>query len=306
MSDLPSISIVTPTLNQASYIKNTVDSVLNQDYPDFEYLVLDGGSVDSTREILDSYGEHLSWRIEPGMGQSRAINLGWQETGGEIIAWINSDDTYYPGTLQRVGDFFRRHPEVDMLYGDCDFVDADGQFLRSYPTRDFDYPALLRRTENFIPQPATFLRRRVLDRVGFLDETLVYVMDFDYWLRTGLSQCVVHLPEKLAALRLQPDAKSIAHLDLFAGELVRVYQKIFSQHRLPQEILDLKRDAMANIYFRAADCAFWGNDLPSARRYAQKSRVYRKWPLRRLWIWIALGRFGSRLVHKLFKNPYYP
>jgi glycosyltransferase involved in cell wall biosynthesis len=305
MSDLPSISIVTPTLNQARYIKTTVDSVLTQDYPDFDYLVLDGGSMDGTREILDSYGKRLAWRIEPGISQSKAINQGWRETGGEIITWINSDDTYYPGTIQRVGDFFHQHPEVDLLYGDCDFVDADGQFLRSYPTRDFDYVTLLRKTENYIPQPATFLRRRVLDRIGFLDETLAYVMDFDYWLRVGFSHRVVHLPGKLAALRLQPEAKSVAHLDKFAGELVRVYQKFFSQAGLPQEILDLKRDAMANIYLRAADCAFWGNDLPSARCYAQKSRSYRKWPLRRLWIWIILGRFGSRIAHKLSKNPYY-
>jgi glycosyltransferase involved in cell wall biosynthesis len=306
MSDLPSISIVTPTLNQASYIKTTVDSVLTQDYPNLEYLVLDGGSMDGTREILDSYGERLSWRIEPGTGQSRAINQGWGETGGEIITWVNSDDTYYPGTLQQVGSFFLQHPEVDMLYGDCDYVDSNGRFLRTYPTRDFNYLELLRRTENYIPQPATFFRRRVLNRVGFLDETLAYVMDFDYWLRVGFSHCIVHLPGKLAALRLQPDAKSIAHLDMFASELVRVYQKFFSQAGLPQEILDLEIDAMANIYFRAADCAFWGNDLPSARHYAKKSRFYRKWPLRRLWVWISLGEIGSGIAHKFFRNPYYP
>jgi len=269
-----------------------------------EYLVIDGGSTDGTQDILDSYGRNVSWRLESDMGQSEAINLGWRETKGEIIAWINSDDFYSPGTLLNIGKYFKEHPEVDMIYGDCDYVDSEGEFLRSYPTREYDYLEMLLSTENTIPQPAVFLRRRVLESVGFLDETLDYVMDFDLWLRVGLLHQVIYLPEKLAFLRLHPDAKSVANLKSFANELVAVYAKFFANDALPAAIIEYKQKAMSNIYFRAADCAFWGKDLSAAKKYAKVSRAFQTWPPRKLWFWIALGKFGNTLAERFFSNPY--
>jgi len=304
MSNLPSISVVTPTLNQAGFIRDTVDSVLGQDYSNLEYLVIDGGSSDGTKEILDSCGDRLRWLVSVGKGQSSAINKGWRETSGEIIAWINSDDTYSPGALIKVGEYMKRNPDIDMVYGDCDYINADGEYLRPYPTQVFNYLKLLRNTENFIPQPAAFIRRSVLESTGFLNEDLEYVMDFEFWLRIGLHHKIVYLPQKLASLRLHPKAKSIAGLSGIAGELVDVYKEYFENPELPSEVLALKLEAMGNINFRAADCSYWGNDYPSARRYVQISRAYLPQTFRSLWLWTAMGRLGKPIVKLFYKNPY--
>lgn len=305
MSDLPSISVITPTLNQAQFIRQTIDSVIEQHYPRLEYIVIDGGSTDGTREILQSYDRYLTWISESDQGQSSAINKGWNLSKGEILCWLNSDDYYLPDALNTVGEYFNEHPEIDLVYGDCDFVDSEGTVLRPYPTHSFDYKEFVRLTENYIPQPAAFIRRNLLEDVGYLDETLSYVMDFDYWLRIGLHHRVKYLPKKLSALRLHHSAKSVALLSEFSKELVQVYQKLFSWNDLPKEIVAVKTEALANIYFRASDCSFWGNAPAEARKYALNSIRYQIWPLRGLWLWVALGRLGIFLANKIYKNPYF-
>lgn len=306
MSTLPSISIVTPTLNQRRFIGETIDSVLQQGYSNLEYLVVDGGSTDGTQELLSTFKGDLRWLSQAGSGQTAAINQGWQLTSGEVIAWINSDDVYAPEALRRVGEYFQRHPEVDIVYGDCDMIDANGRFLKMYPTQPFDFVELVRSTINIVPQPATFLRRSVVEKTGVLDESLSYVMDFDYWLRAGLQRDIRYMPEKLAALRVHATAKSIAQLGKFAVELVQVYQSFFERDDLPPKILQIRRDALANIHHRAADIAFWAGDIPAARNYIRESFRMRPWPPRALWVWVLCGAAGLSLAKRLFGNPYYP
>jgi glycosyltransferase involved in cell wall biosynthesis len=243
---------------------------------------------------------------EPGTGQSAAINHGWRHTSGEVIAWINSDDVYTPGALLRVGEYFQLHPEVDIIYGECDMIDDAGRFLKVYDTRSFDFVELVRSTINFIPQPATFLRRRVIEKSGLLDESLSYVMDFDYWLRAGLYHQVEYLPAKLAALRLHASAKSIAQLGRFAVELVQVYEGLFARNNLPPAVLEIKREAMANIHHRAADCAFWAGNFSAARHYVRQSFQLKPWPPRTLWFWVLFGPFALFLANRLIGNPYLP
>jgi glycosyltransferase involved in cell wall biosynthesis len=306
MSSSPSISIVTPTFNQNRYVESTINSVLCQGYTNLEYLVLDGGSTDGTLEKLENLGSGFSWRVDTGINQSVAINQGWQEMTGEILGWINSDDVYTSNAFDQVGGFFNENPDVDLLYGDCDYIDSKGIYLRPYPTQDFDFKEYLRKTINFIPQPAAFFRRRVLDQVGPLNESLDYVMDFEYWLRIGRSFKVAYLPQKLASLRLHPEAKSIKNLDRFGQELVDVYEQYFGDKHLPTAFRSLETEAMANIYTRAADCAFWGNNSSLARRFASKAWKYQIWSVRKIWFLIFLGKFGRGLAEKLLKNPYLP
>ena len=131
---LPVITIVTPSLNQGEFIRQTINSVLSQDYPGVDYQVWDGGSTDATLSILKAYGDKLRWYSEPDRGQAEAINKGWKKATGEILAWLNSDDLLYPRALNQVSATFNEHPEVDILYGDCDCVDQDGKVLMRYPT----------------------------------------------------------------------------------------------------------------------------------------------------------------------------
>lgn len=300
----PTISIVTPSLNQATFLPATIESVISQDYPGVDYQVMDGGSTDATPQILASYSQRFHWKSEPDDGQSAAINQGWRQAQGEIIAWLNSDDIYYPGSLYKVGTFFKDHPEVDILYGDCDYIDTLGQRLQPYPTQPYHYIKLLSDTVNFIPQPAVFIRRKVLEQVGYLDEALHYVMDFDYWLRAGLSQRFAYLPTCLAGLRIHAEAKSIAWLGKFANELVTIYNHIFSRPDLPREVQNNKLIALANIYYRAADCTFWANQIPEARAYALKSMRFAPFRIRRLWFYLLLGKPGRRWAERKHGNPY--
>jgi len=299
------VAVVTPTLNQAGFIRETIDSVLGQGYPGLEYRVMDGGSTDGTLEILQSYGSALCYHSGPDAGQSDAINRGWRDTTGEIVAWLNSDDLYLPGALQRVADFFEGHPEVDLAYGDCKLIDAAGRETGRYPAQPFDYATLLRSAVNYIPQPAAFFRRRLLDEVGELDPGLHYTMDFDYWLRAGLRHQAAYLPIPLASLRLHGGAKSAADFGKFSAELVRTYTKLFAMPDLPPGAHCLESEAMSSVYYLAADGAFWAGQLGQARAWARQS-LQSKPRVRSLWLWLALGRPGRWMAGKLYPNPYLP
>jgi glycosyltransferase involved in cell wall biosynthesis len=303
---LPSITIVTPSLNQGRFIQQTILSVLNQDYPSLDYIVMDGGSIDDTVDILRGYSDRLQWVSQPDGGQSWAINHCWQESNSDIISWLNSDDILLPGALHEVGRFFQENPDVDIVYGDCDYIDSTGMVIKPYPTREYDYAALLTGESDYMPQPSTFIRRNVFRQVGPLDESLVFTMDLDYWLRAGIYHQVVYLPIKFACLRLHSEAKSVSGLKKFASEMVYLHQKLFNLPSLPPRIKQMERTAMYHAYYRAADSAFWSNVHPEARKYAWKAFQTYPWRMRGLWFYIALGRRGRQLAEKKYKNPYLP
>jgi glycosyltransferase involved in cell wall biosynthesis len=204
----PSISVVTPSLNQAKFITETIDSVLGQNYPRLEYFVIDGGSTDGTQEILRRYGDRLRWVSEPDRGQADAVNKGVALARGEIIGWLNSDDTYTPQALEKVARVFATSDELTVVYGDADHIREDGALYGPYPTAAFDYKALSERC--FICQPAAFVRRKNLADVGGLDPDLQFCMDYDLWIRMGRRYRFVYLPEVLARSRLHKDAKTLA------------------------------------------------------------------------------------------------
>ena len=198
---LPLVSIVTPSFNQGRFLRRTIDSVLAQDYPRIEYLVFDGGSRDDSVEILRSYGNRFFWRSGPDGGQSDAINQGFGLAKGDIFAWLNSDDVLLPGAVSSVVNRFRQHPDCDLLYGNAHFIDECDRVLGDYPTAPYDFDRLLESC--CICQPAAFWRRSVLDRIGPLDDSLHYAMDYDYWMRldrTGGK--LLQVPEVLACSRV--------------------------------------------------------------------------------------------------------
>jgi glycosyltransferase involved in cell wall biosynthesis len=202
-----SFSIVTPSLNHGAFIQRTMCSVLNQGYGLFEYVVCDGGSTDETLGIVARFGDQIRLLPGPDSGQSNAVNRGMQATSGEVIGWLNSDDVYRPGALARVAEELATHPDVDVVYGDADLIDADDRPLGRYRTEPWR-PERLPHSP-ILCQPAVFFRRRVVERFGPLDEKLRYCMDYEYWLRLaeGGAQ-FAYVPVVLASSRIHPETKT--------------------------------------------------------------------------------------------------
>jgi len=204
----PNVAVITPSYNQARFLRQTIESVIHQDYPHIEYLIFDGGSTDGSVEIIRQYADRIAyWVSEQDDGQADAINRGWQRSRGDILAWINSDDTYEPGAISAVVEVFRRHPEVDMVTGDCQVIDETGRVLHSLPSGAFDIHALL--AGNSLPQQGVFCRRRAVEAVGWLDADLHYVFDWALWLKLWLNGArFYHLPCILANFRVWGQAKT--------------------------------------------------------------------------------------------------
>jgi glycosyltransferase involved in cell wall biosynthesis len=209
MNANPGITIVVPSFQQGAFIESAIQSLLAQRYSPLEILVMDGGSTDGTREILQRYEKKIYWRSRPDEGQTDAIHEGFFKSHGEILGWLNSDDLLLPGTLQRVSALFREDPGLDVVYGHCVFIDREGQFLRYFSEiRPFDEQVLTNEI-NFIAQPACFYRRRALESVGSVDTRLHYVMDWDLWCRMArCGLCFRFVPEVLAAARMYPETKT--------------------------------------------------------------------------------------------------
>jgi glycosyltransferase involved in cell wall biosynthesis len=205
---LPSVSIVTPSFGQAAYIEATIRSVLEQDYPRLEYMVVDGGSTDGTIEVLRRYEPRLRWISEPDRGQADAIMKGFSRAGGEILAWLNSDDTYAPGAIAAAAGYFAEHPQVGVVYGNADFIDAaGGRIGRCQHVEPFSRHRLLHYSD-FIVQPAVFFRRSVFESVGGLDRSLCWAMDYDLWLKLSERTQFAFIGQVLANYRWLDTSKT--------------------------------------------------------------------------------------------------
>ncbi len=239
----PRLTIVTPSYNQGQFLEDTIRSVLEQGYPSLEYFVVDGGSTDDSVPIIRGYANQLSWwTSEPDRGQSDAINKGLRRATGAIVAWINSDDTYEPGALAKAAAALRDRPDVGMIYGDVNYIDASGRVIRR--KRELAFDRVMGSMIGFgllVPQPTAFWRRELLDRVGYLREDLHYNMDGEYWSRMARVTRIEHLPVVLANTRWHPDAKT--YRDITEGaprvtgvlrqEIQRSYQDLAISRLIP-------------------------------------------------------------------------
>ncbi|MDF2858575.1 MAG: kfoC 2 [Neobacillus sp.] len=218
------LSVITPSYNQGQYIERTILSVINQNVPDLEYLVIDGGSKDQTIDLLKQYSGNLNWVSEADHGQADAVNKGIRRSQGEIIGWLNSDDIYYPGILNKVIDFFDSHPDVMIVYGNANHIDESDVVIEPYPTSNWNFEELF--DVCFICQPAVFFRRSLVDKVGLLNAKLQYCMDYEYWLRIGEKYPFSFIPEVLAGSRLYPQTKTLGAREKVHREIIRmIYEK---------------------------------------------------------------------------------
>jgi glycosyltransferase involved in cell wall biosynthesis len=219
-SSQPLVSIVTPSFNSGPFLRECIESVLSQDYPNIEYLVMDGGSTDETPAILERYRDRIT-RIHsaPDFGQGQAINRGLSGAKGAIVAFLNADDAYLPGAVGQAVRAFAAHPGAVVIYGNAYHVTADGATIAPYPTQDFDRAALARSC--YVCQPAAFVRREAFERAGAMNPTLHYVLDYDLWLRLAAFGPFVRIEPFLAKSRVHAGSKSVSNRKAF-------YREVFS------------------------------------------------------------------------------
>jgi len=264
MSDLPIVTIVTPSYNQARYLEETILSVLNQDYPRLEYLIIDGGSTDGSVEIIRKHENRLAyWVSEPDDGQSHAVNKGFERATGTVLAWLNSDDTYEPGAVRSAVEAFIAFPHIDAVYGDCTNIDPTGAVMAVYRARPLDLSNFL--TDCFIHQPTVFMRRRVRDLVGPLDPSFQMCMDYEYWLRTAAACRWLYIPRVLAHFRVHTAAKSQARAQEFLDERLRCLDRLFADPRLAASVAGVRKRAYALAYVTSGINLYEAGALREAR-----------------------------------------
>ena len=237
--------------------------MLLQGYPNLEYIIIDGGSTDESSDVIQQYEPWLAyWVSEPDRGQSHAINKGLRRATGEIIAYLNSDDMYLPQTIRKVVEFFFQHEDADIAYGDCRIVDEKTYLIYVARSREFDLFAEL--CKNFIKQPTVFMRRKLLDLVGYLDEGLHYAMDVDYWWRAAIRTTFIYLPLELAVFRLTKDTKTGRGSLPFMIERDKVLERFFRLYA-NDEIKHWENRVRAWHYYRAGAVLYAENQLTVAR-----------------------------------------
>ena len=221
----PLVTIVTPSYNQAAYLEETILSVINQAYQNIEYIVIDGGSSDASVDILKKYDSKIfRWVSESDNGQTDAINKGFAFAQGEIICWLNSDDTFQPNAISEAVDYLIKNPDVGLVYGDTNYIDGNSSVVGKFPAAQTSLKKL-KRGYVHVPQQASFFRKSLWDQIGPLDPKFFFAMDYDLWVRLASVSEIVYLPRTWANFRLHADAKTISADDRCWPEMLKVHYR---------------------------------------------------------------------------------
>jgi glycosyltransferase involved in cell wall biosynthesis len=231
-SEMPLVSVITPSYNQAAFLEQAMQSVLLQDGVEIEYCVVDGGSTDGSEEIIRRHSDRLAWWVsERDQGQADAINKGFRRARGEIVAWLNSDDLYLPSAVQKAASILQANPSLGMVYGDAITIDTMGRPLNKLSFGAWGLNDLM--AFRMICQPAVFMRRAVLEQAGYLDLNYHYMLDHHLWIRMARLAPIQHVPHILAAARQHAEAKNVKQAADFSLETQRILEWMFERSAQP-------------------------------------------------------------------------
>ncbi len=241
----PLISIITPSYNQAQFLERSILSVLNQDYPAIEYLVVDGGSTDGSADTIRQYAPRLSWWVsEKDQGQADAVNKGLQRAQGKYVGWLNSDDLYVPGAVAAAVRLLETYPQAGFVFGDVQSIDADDHVFNRMRYGDWGLTDLMR--FKIIGQPGVFMRTDLLKKVGGLDVSYHYLLDHHLWLRMGLEAGMQYSGQVWAAARVHGAAKNVAQAASFGKEAYRLVEWMEQEPRFEALFPAMRKAVVAN------------------------------------------------------------
>jgi len=304
------ISIITPSYNQVAYLEYTLQSVLAQNYPHIEYLVIDGGSIDGSLDIIRRYADRLAWWVsEPDAGQADAINKGFSRARGEYIAWLNSDDLYLPGAVMQAVAVLQANPELGMVFGDAFTINGDGMPLNALVFGEWGLPDLM--AFRIICQPAVFMRRSILERAGYLDSSYHYMLDHQLWLRLARLAPIRHVSQTWAAARHHAAAKNVAHAEAFGEEALHILEWMEVQPDLASLVAANRHKIIAGAYrLNGRYLLDGGLPAPALKSYLRaliNDPVYTLKHGRRMAYaaasLVGLGGLADRLVSRQAKHP---
>lgn len=254
--NLPLVSIVVPAYNHGEYVRDAIQSVLDQDYPNIELIVIDDGSTDNTREILEEFGDKFRWETQPNAGQARTLNRGWSEARGELLGYLSADDVLLPGAVSTSVRHLLADPEIVLTYCNYNLLDSQSRIIRRVEAPRFDYREMI---VKFVcpPGPGVLFRRSAFEATGFWDDSLRLILDYEYWIRLALQGRFLKIPEVLAGFRVHEGSQTFARADeRKSEEYVRVLSDYFRSNGVPPEIRSAKDEALSNAYIFAASSHF--------------------------------------------------
>ncbi|HRQ31768.1 MAG TPA: glycosyltransferase family 2 protein [Anaerolineales bacterium] len=299
---MPLVSIITPSFNQARYLEQTIQSVLRQDHPRIEHIVVDGASTDGSVEIIKKYADKLAWWVsEKDSGQADAINKGLARAAGEIVAWLNSDDYYLPGAVSAAVKLFEENPDVVLVYGNMLAVDERGNPFNTLTYKQLTMQDLL--CFQIIGQPAVFFRRSALEKTDMLDSTFHFLLDHHLWIRIAQHGRILHVDQTWAAARYHAEAKNRAKAAEFGREAFRILAWAESQPKLGAAIRPVERRARASAHRVDARYLLDGGKSASAlRAWMRAFFIHPPTALARLNIFVSalLNILGLDFVRSVF------
>jgi glycosyltransferase involved in cell wall biosynthesis len=278
MTSLPYVTIVVPAYNQEKYLDETIQSILHQDYKQIELIVIDDGSQDNTKKILQKYNHQFYYASQANIGQANTLNKGWNIARGEILSYLSADDLIMPNAVSTAVQYLNEDPNIVLTYCDFNLIDPNSKTIRKVSAPEFDYLEMVKRLI-CQPGPGVFFRKRAFDLTGGWNPEFRQMPDYDYWLRLGLNGPFKRIPQILASFRVHDQSMTFSKGDrTMANEPVRILETYYRSHKnLPRQVVEVYPKAMSNAHLISAQLHLkagrWRDTLAAIMKAAQYSKT---------------------------------